>query len=119
MYLQALYTPKWWPIELKWAMSKNYVVASEQQVLRTRDSNAFQRLTAKVADQLRDRWFKPYPKRPKMWKLFRHCEGEMNKALEEYAVGEEFQKFWQDAGRVGRPMREPCTSCLISPPKKS
>ena len=38
------------------------------------------------------------------WKLFRHCEAEMNQALKGYAEGEEYQDFWREAHRAGRPV---------------
>lgn len=85
VFLQAAYTPKWWAIELKWAVGKNYVAEPEQQVESVMESYSQHRSSATVVDQLRRRWFQPAPNRPMMWKLFRHCEAEMNQALKEYA----------------------------------
>ena len=57
VFLQAANTPKWWAIELEWAVGKNYVAEPEQQVESVNESHSQHRSSAAFVDPLRRRWF--------------------------------------------------------------
>jgi hypothetical protein len=80
------YTPKWWPIELKWADGKNWVAAPGQQWEG--------RSSAEVVKLMRDRWYRGPTTGER---LFRHCEKEMSKFLQENKSNE----FWNKR-QIGR-----------------